>query len=294
MAAWIWYSPTRPRPMLASSSARPSAIRPASHRLRSCSGSGTSRPRSSVRAGRRASSSSIRASRPAIGVLRQQSVDHPGQPDRLGREVGPLGVGTAVRRTLVEDQVEHVEDRGQTRPALLRARQGERGAGLADPLLGPRDALGHRRLRDQERPRDLGRGQAAHSPQGQRDSRGRGQGRVAAHEQHGEGVVALEHVVRRRLRRARPAPRGRVGTPRCGTGRCSRRDAVVTSQPSGCSGTPSPASGRRDEKRLLDGVLGAVEVAVPPDEDGEDLRRELAQQVLDPVGIVSAGWPVSR
>ena len=35
------------------------------------------------------------------------------------------------------------------------------------------------------------------------------------------------------------------------------------------------------EQRLLDGVLGGVEVAVPAHERAEDLRRQLAQQVLD-------------
>ena len=37
----------------------------------------------------------------------------------------------------------------------------------------------------------------------------------------------------------------------------------------------------RGEQRLLHGVLGGVEVAVPADERAEDLRRQRAQQVLD-------------
>jgi hypothetical protein len=35
------------------------------------------------------------------------------------------------------------------------------------------------------------------------------------------------------------------------------------------------------EQRLLDGVLGRVEVAIPANERAKDLRRQLAQQVLD-------------
>ena len=38
---------------------------------------------------------------------------------------------------------------------------------------------------------------------------------------------------------------------------------------------------RRREQRLLHGVLGQVEVAVAANERAEDLRRELAQQVLE-------------
>ena len=37
------------------------------------------------------------------------------------------------------------------------------------------------------------------------------------------------------------------------------------------------------QQRLLDGVLAGVELAVAPDERAEDLRRQLAQQVLDVV-----------
>src|SRR5439155_26884529 len=44
-----------------------------------------------------------------------------------------------------------------------------------------------------------------------------------------------------------------------------------------------PVQGRR-EQRLLNGVLGGGEVAVPANERAEDLRRQLAQQVLD-VGL---------
>ena len=43
---------------------------------------------------------------------------------------------------------------------------------------------------------------------------------------------------------------------------------------------PGPVIGRGDE-RLLHRVLGGVEVACPSGDDAEDLRREVAQQVLD-------------
>ena len=75
-------------------SATPSAISAASQRLRSCSSSGTSDP------------SGVGPRRPAgvgqqhqgeqpghLGVVRHQPVQQPGQPDRLGREVGPRSGG---------------------------------------------------------------------------------------------------------------------------------------------------------------------------------------------------------
>src|SRR6266516_6022511 len=43
---------------------------------------------------------------------------------------------------------------------------------------------------------------------------------------------------------------------------------------------------RRGDERLLHGVLGGVEVAGPPHDRAEDLRRQVAQQVLDPRSLV--------
>ena len=50
-----------------------------------------------------------------------------------------------------------------------------------------------------------------------------------------------------------------------------------------------PVHGRR-EQRLLNGILGGVEVAIPAGEHAEDLRRELAQQGLD-VGLARQRTP---
>ena len=60
-----------------------------------------------------------------------------------------------------------------------------------------------------------------------------------------------------------------------------RRAATWISQPRGLSGTPSSRPlQRRREQRLLHRVLGGGEVAEAPDHRAENLRRELAQQVL--------------
>ena len=57
----------------------------------------------------------------------------------------------------------------------------------------------------------------------------------------------------------------------------------------GRDAVPRPVHGCR-EQRLLDGILGGVEVAVPAGEHAEDLRRELAQQGLD-VGLARQRTP---
>ena len=67
-----------------------------------------------------------------------------------------------------------------------------------------------------------------------------------------------------------------------------RRAATWISQPRGLSGTPSSRPLHRGrEQRLLDRVLGGGEVAEAADHGAENLRRELAQQVL--AGASSAG-----
>jgi hypothetical protein len=64
-----------------------------------------------------------------------------------------------------------VQDHPEPFGALRLFRQLEPPPGLPDALLGPADALGDRRLRGQERRRDLGGGQAAGGPQGERELR---------------------------------------------------------------------------------------------------------------------------
>ena len=55
-----------------------------------------------------------------------------------------------------------------------------------------------------------------------------------------------------------------------------------------------PVVGGRDQ-RLLDRVLGGIEIARPAGQDGEDLRREVAQQVLGNLRVAQRTPPaVSR
>lgn len=213
-------------------------------------------------------------------------MDRPGQPYGLARQVGALeggagGGGVA----LVEDQVEGLQNGRQ--PLLPAVRAAE--AHTPHLLLGPADALRHRRLRDQIRTGDLRRGQAADGTQRERDLGGRCEVRMAAQEEQREGVVLAGSPLPRRRggegvagrERRRPLlalpprllaaqgigqpPRGHLDQPAARIAGQARR---------------GPLPGRR-EQRLLYGVLGRVEVPVPSDQRAEDLRRVPAQQVLD-------------
>jgi hypothetical protein len=90
---------------------------------------------------------------------------------------------------LVEDEVDHLEHRGQARGELVAAGDLERHAGLAQRALGAHDALRDGPLGDEERARDLRRRQPADEPQGQGDARLPGQDRVASHEDQPQDVV---------------------------------------------------------------------------------------------------------
>ncbi len=160
-----------------------------SQRARSCSSSGTSSPCGPVRAARRASVSSISASRPATSpssgssrwTVRVSRIASRGQ-------FGAVQGGAGRRRiALVEDQVEDLAARRAAGRGPQRSGRPKRHA--PHLLLGPADALRHRRLGHQVRAGDLRRGQTADRAQGERDLRGRGQVRVAAQEEQGEGVV---------------------------------------------------------------------------------------------------------
>ena len=99
---------------------------------------------------------------------------------------------------------------------LLAGRHPERQAGRLDALLGPRDALRHRRLVDHERARDLGCRQPADRTQRERDRRGRRQRRMAAHEQHRQRVVLVRYLAAWRLPQCSdrlPVLAGAIATP---------------------------------------------------------------------------------
>jgi len=127
-----------------------------------------------------------------LAVRRQQAVQHPGEPDGLGRELDALQVMAGRRGvTLVEDEVQHVTHGAQAFCPLIRLRKLEPHPAGLYRLLGPADPLGHRRLGNEKGAGDLGRRQPADRAQRQRDLRRGCEHGMAAQEQQRQGVVVL-------------------------------------------------------------------------------------------------------
>ena len=106
---------------------------------------------------------------------------------------------------------------------------------------------------------------------------------MAAQEEEHEGVVVGDGALV-------PGDRGRLAGDQLAL-RAGRLAAAMVDEPA-LGGRQEPAVGRRrdavarpviggGEQRLLDGVLGSVEVARAARQRAEDPRREVAQQVLD-------------
>src|ERR1700680_1928996 len=91
-----------------------------------------------------------------LGFVGQQLCQQPHEPDRLRTQCASReGRARACGVPLVEDQVHHGEDRAQPFGKLGFARDAVGNAGVANLALGAHQPLGHRRLGDQERARDL-------------------------------------------------------------------------------------------------------------------------------------------
>ena len=126
-----------------------------------------------------------------LGLPRRQLGQDAAEAQRVlaQRRPHPVVAGGG-RVALVEDQVDDLEHRGQAGRELVAARNLEGHPRLGQRPLGPHDPLGHGRLRDQERARDLLGRQPAEQPQGERDARLGGQHRVAGGEHQAQQVVA--------------------------------------------------------------------------------------------------------
>ena len=104
-----------------------------------------------------------------LGLVGDELGEHAGQPDRLAGQLRAHPVLAGGRRVaLVEDQVDDRHDVVEAGHPLGAAGQLQVHACVAQRLLGARDPLSHRGLRDEEAARDLGRGQAADEAERQR------------------------------------------------------------------------------------------------------------------------------
>ena len=126
-----------------------------------------------------------------LGLLRDELGQDAPEPQRVLAERGPHPVVAGRRRVaLVEDEVDDLEHRRQTRGKLGPAGDLEGDARLGERPLGPDDALGDRRLRDEERARDLVGRQTAEQAERERDARLGREDRMAGREHEAQQVVA--------------------------------------------------------------------------------------------------------
>jgi hypothetical protein len=233
-----------------------------------------------------------------LGLAGDQLGQDPPEPERLLHELGPdqvlAGRGGIA---LVEDQVDHLEHRGEALAELAALRHLERHPRGRQRALGPDDALRHGRLRRQVRPRDLPGRQPAQEPQGERHPRVGGEHRVAGREDEPQEVVVeriggsgrdvdglpcpelgvatqLLGLALRDLRTAQPvdaAVLGRGHEPGARVVRDARLgplleggDERLLSQVLGHSDVAHQAGDARDQPRRLDspdGLDGACDVA---------------------------------
>ena len=217
-------------------------------------------------------------------------MQHPREPDRLLRQVRPLQlVPAAARVALVEDQVEDAQHAAQARRSVFRRRQRERHARIADQRL----ALEMRCAIVRSATRNALAISAVVSPPTARSVRAIAEAGVSA----GWQLMKSTTSVSSSSLTSSPAESSlRAATlSRCaGTARCALVDQPPRrrlDQPAARllrNAVTRPAQSR-GEQRLLDGVLGRVEIAEPANQRAEDLRRELAQQVLDAARHVQRG-----
>jgi hypothetical protein len=221
-----------------------------------------------------------------LGLVRHQDGEQLREADRLLAEISadePPGRRPDV--ALVEDEVEHGEDRIQPLGQEVLRRDAEGDASVADLALRADEALAHGGFRYEEGTGDLGRGQAGYRAQGQGHLGVSCEGRVAASEDQTESLVGHRFVVvflgrelgesledlgfaRQRLLAADPVDRAVAG---CGG---EPRRGVVRRAISG----PSLDGGG---ECVLEGVLGKFEVAEDADQDREDAAPLLADDSFE-------------
>ena len=202
------------------------------------------------------------------------------------------GVAGRCLVALVEHEVEDAEDRVEPLGQEVVGRDAVGDRRVADLPLRPHEPLGERDFGDEEGPGDLGGGEPAERPQGEGDLGLHRESRMAAGEDEAESVVDdRTHLVRPSF------PRHDVGLD----GRLAGEQGPLlleAARPSEPIDRPVASSGRDpgarvvghtmtrpalegDDERLLDRLLGEVEVAEDADERRDRPARFLAEQAVD-------------
>ena len=241
-----------------------------------------------------------------FGLGREQGGQHPAQPDRLGGQAWPVRIPVS----LVEDEVHHGQDRAEAFGQPRAGRHAERDARHLDLGLGPGQPSFHGLGRNQEGPRDLLGGQAAHGAQGQRDLGLDGQGRMAAHEDELESLVRDRAGVHAVLRGVLPRVLPGRGRRRRQQAKFGGQDAIAAQPVDG----PAPGRGdqpgrrvvgyavgrpalRRDREGFRGGVLGEVPIAEVADQRGQHpaplVAEDLFYQGCSPVFPLRPVLPAS-
>src|SRR5439155_335531 len=133
-----------------------------------------------------------------LRLLRNQLGEGAAETERVLAERRSHPVVTGGRGVaLVEDEVDDLEHRRQTGGELGAAGDLEGDALLGESPLGPDDALGDGRLRDEERPRDLLGRQTAEQAECERHARLGREHRMTRYEHEAQEVVANVVVDRR-------------------------------------------------------------------------------------------------
>ncbi len=107
-----------------------------------------------------------------LGLVRQELGQDPTEAKSLLAQRGahPVLSGRG-RVTLVEHEIEHLEDRRHTGGPVGPLRDLEGHPGVGEAPFGSHDPLGHRGLRDEEGTSDLVRGEAPQEAQGENRAR---------------------------------------------------------------------------------------------------------------------------
>ena len=213
-----------------------------------------------------------------LRLVGHQLGERPPEPQRLGRQLAAAAVA------LVEDQVDDGEHRGEAIGQQMVGRHPERDPGRLDLALRAHEPLRHRRLRHEERARDLAGGQAAERPQRQRDLRVGGQRGMAAREHELEPLVRECRRVHRVLHRLghleQAGLRGQRAIAADAVDRAVARGRHQPGAGVGGDAVARPAL-RGDREGLLRGFLGEVEVAEEADQRSEDTAPLVAEGLFE-------------